>query len=145
MAFIPMHQAPGDDDTTEITEIRGRMHQPSRVAAHLGSPEKASGILQRRELVLGLRLHSLILGAAAGTPIVGIDYDPKIRGFMEQAEAEDYLTGVKDPPEALIRQMEKALDNRTSMQRKILTSCKRMRAKIIEESHRIPEITNRER
>ena len=93
-----MHQAPGDDDTTEITEIRGRMHQPSRVAAHLGSPEKASGILQRMELVLGLRLHSLILGAAAGTPIVGIDYDPKIRGFMEQAGAEDYLIGVMDPP-----------------------------------------------
>jgi polysaccharide pyruvyl transferase WcaK-like protein len=143
--FIPMHQAPGDDDTAEITEIRGLMHQPSRVAAHPGSPEKALGILQRMELVLGLRLHSLILGAAAWTPVVGIDYDPKIRGFMEQAEAEDYLTGVRDTPEALTRQIADALDSHTTITRKLLKNCERMKTLIKQESNRIPEITNRER
>ena len=144
VVYIPMHQAPGDDDTAEIAEIRGMMNEASAVAMYPDSPEKARRILRRMELVIGLRLHSLILGAAAGVPIVGIDYDPKIRGFMEYAGAEDYLSGVEDPPEALIRQMEKALDNRTSLKHRLLGRCERMQAKIIEESQRIAEIINRE-
>ncbi len=34
------------------------------------------------ELVVGMRLHSLILGALSGTPIAGISYDPKVDGFL---------------------------------------------------------------
>ena len=143
VVFIPMHQAQGDDDTAEITEIRGMMHQPSTVAAHPGTPEKAMGILQGMELVLGLRLHSLILAAAAGVPIAGIDYDPKIRGFMERAGAGDYLTGVEDPPEALTRQMTKAFDNRAHLKSKLRENCERMRALINRESQRIHDIIPR--
>ena len=143
--FVPMHRAQRDDDTAEITEIRGMMDETPASTLYPGSPQKAMGILGRMELVLGLRLHSLILAATAGVPIVGIDHDPKIRGFMEHAGAEDYLSGVDDPPEALIRQMEKALDNRTSTKRRLLDSCQRMRARIIDESQRIAEIINRER
>ncbi|MCW3990684.1 MAG: polysaccharide pyruvyl transferase family protein [Candidatus Bathyarchaeota archaeon] len=145
VVFIPMHQAPGDDDTAEITKIREMMNETSAVTVYPGSPQKAMWILGRMKLVLGLRLHSLILAATAGVPIVGINHDPKIRGFMEHAGTEDYLSGVEDPPEALIHQIEKALDNRTSMKRRLLDSCERMRAKIIDESQRIAEIINRER
>jgi len=144
VVFIPMHQTPGDDDTAEITKIREMMNETSAVTVYPGSPQKALWILRRMELVLGLRLHSLILAATAGVPIVGIDHDPKIRGFMEYAGAEDYLSGVEDPPEALIHQIEKALDNRTSMKRRLLDSCERMRAKINEEAQHIAEIINRE-
>ena len=98
VVFIPMHQAPGDDDTAEITQIRGMMKQPSTVASHPGSPEKTMGILRGMGLIIGLRLHSLIRGAAAGTPIVGIEHDPKIRGFMEQAGVREYICEVESPP-----------------------------------------------
>jgi len=144
VVFVPMHKAQGDDDTAEIAEIRGRLNETSAVAVYLGSPQKALEILGRMELVLGLRLHSLILAATAGVPIVGIDYDPKIRGFMEHAGAEDYLSGVEDSPEALMHRVEKALDNRKSMKRRLLGSCERMRAKINEEAQHIAEIINRE-
>ena len=143
VVFIPMHQAPGDDDTAEITEIRGMMHQPSTAAPHPGSPEKTMGILQRMELILGLRLHSLILGAATGVPIVGIDYDPKIRGFMEHAGAEDYLGEIEAPAGALIRQIQKALDNRTRLRSRLTENCERMRALINQETQRIPDIIDR--
>lgn len=145
VVFIPMHRAPGDDDTAEITEITEMMNETPALTAHPGSPQKALGILGRMELVLGLRLHSLILAATAGVPVVGIDHDPKIRGFMEHAGAGDCLCGVEDPPEALTRQIEKALDSRTSMKRRLRDNCERMRAKIMEESQRIAEIVQRER
>jgi len=144
VVFIPMHQAPGDDDTAEIAEIRGRMKETSTVVKNVESPERAMELLGRMNAVFGMRLHSLMLAAMEGTPIVSVDYDPKIRGFMEHAGAEDYLSGLEDPPEALIRQIEKALDNHTSLKQRLLDSCERMRAKIIEEAHRIAEIINRE-
>jgi polysaccharide pyruvyl transferase WcaK-like protein len=121
------------------------MNEIPTLTVYPGSPQEVLRILGRMERVLGLRLHSLILAATAGVPIVGIDHDPKIRGFMEHTGAEEYLCGVENLPEALRRQMEKALDNRTSMKRILLDSCERMRAKILEESQRIAEIINRER
>ena len=121
------------------------MNEIPTLTVYPGSSQEVLRILGRMERVLGLRLHSLILAATAGVPIVGIDHDPKIRGFMEHAGAEDYLSGVEDSPEELIRQIEKALDNRTSMKRRLLDSCERMRVKIMEEARRIAEIIARER
>ena len=145
VVFVPMHRAPGDDDIAEITKIREMMDETPALTAYPGTPQKALGILGKMELVLGLRLHSLILAATAGVPLVAIDHDPKIRGFMEHAGAEDYLSGVEDSPEELTRQIEKALDNRSSMKRRLRDSCERMRAKIMEEAQRIAEIVNGER
>lgn len=36
------------------------------------------------DLFFGMRLHSLILSSAAGTPAIGIAYAPKVKSFMSQ-------------------------------------------------------------
>lgn len=44
-------------------------------------PQDLKGILGEFSLIIGMRLHSLILGASMGTPIIGISYDPKVSHF----------------------------------------------------------------
>jgi polysaccharide pyruvyl transferase WcaK-like protein len=43
------------------------------------------------ELVMGERLHSLVLAAAVGTPFVGLEYRPKCLDFAESVEQPDLL------------------------------------------------------
>lgn len=40
-------------------------------------------IAGRLDLILSVRLHGAVLGAAAGIPVVGIAYDAKVSGFMD--------------------------------------------------------------
>lgn len=39
-------------------------------------------VMARFKLVIGMRLHALILAAVLGTPFVGVAYDPKITRFL---------------------------------------------------------------
>lgn len=42
-----------------------------------------SGVLARCELVIAMRLHLLIYGAAAGKPLLGISYDKKVASMLD--------------------------------------------------------------
>lgn len=39
-------------------------------------------IMRRCDVFVGMRFHSLILASAVGTPIIGLIYAPKVRGYM---------------------------------------------------------------
>lgn len=45
------------------------------------SPQQALDTIAAASQVVGVRLHALILAAAAGVPFVGLSYDPKVSGF----------------------------------------------------------------
>ena len=62
--------------------------------AFTGLPKEASGdprrvhyLLASASYVVSARLHGLILAANAGTPYLGINYDPKVLGFLEETKA----------------------------------------------------------
>lgn len=53
--------------------------------------EDIVGLLQKVDLLIGLRTHTLIFSAAACTPMIGIASYPKIRGFLRTVGQEDKL------------------------------------------------------
>lgn len=70
-------------------------HEGRRLVAMLGEAEMVAprdvselrrALATARAVVSG-RLHGLILGAAAGVPVAGIAYDPKVAGFADELAA----------------------------------------------------------
>lgn len=53
------------------------------------TPQEVMGMMGEMDLVLGVRLHALIFAARSGIPLVGIPYDPKVRGFLRLCGLEE--------------------------------------------------------
>jgi polysaccharide pyruvyl transferase CsaB len=50
-------------------------------------PQVALDAIAASGFVIGVRLHAVILAAAAGVPFAGVAYDPKVQGFCSDAGA----------------------------------------------------------
>jgi polysaccharide pyruvyl transferase WcaK-like protein len=47
-------------------------------------------VLQRCGLLVGMRFHSIVLASSVETPVVGLIYAPKVRGYLRLLKCEDY-------------------------------------------------------
>ncbi|MDB5044525.1 MAG: polysaccharide pyruvyl transferase [Deinococcus sp.] len=57
-------------------------------------PQVALDAIAASGFVIGVRLHAVILAAAAGVPFVGVAYDPKVQGFCADAGAPFHPTAL---------------------------------------------------
>ncbi|SMB89462.1 polysaccharide pyruvyl transferase CsaB [Deinococcus hopiensis] len=55
-------------------------------------PQVALDAIASSGFVIGVRLHAVILAAAAGVPFAGVAYDPKVQGFCDDAGAPAHPT-----------------------------------------------------
>lgn len=141
VVFLPFHTVRPDDDRTEITRIRNLMkHRDVTVLEHPGTPMKAMKILGKARLVLGLRLHSLILAASQGVPVASMDYDIKIRGFMELAGVLDCLSHLDEGLFDLENRVGSTLDRHERYSRILEHSCEQMRRRIMSEAVRLANL-----
>ena len=85
--FIPM-QAPDDYqflDGLDFSSLQG-----CRVEEAL-SIQEVFALTGEMDLVIGMRLHALIMATAQGVPSVGLSYDPKVDDFMASIDNPDYF------------------------------------------------------
>ncbi len=80
--FLPMQKP---DDETISRRIVSRMKHPACILSETCGPEMLMAICGHMELLVGMRLHSLIYAANMGTPMAGIVYEPKVSSFLEEA------------------------------------------------------------
>ena len=78
-----MALSPSDQEAVHTLQKQGRNVQ----LWHADSPEVALSRIATAKGVLSVRLHGLILAAAAGVPYSGVAYDPKVRAFLEETGA----------------------------------------------------------
>ena len=69
-------------------ELCNRLSVPGYACQNRYTVEELIGMLGSMELVVGMRLHSLIFATAGGTPVVGISYDVKVDSFIKDIGSE---------------------------------------------------------
>ncbi len=83
--------------------------------------------LKGAKLLIGMRLHALILAALLGTPFVAVSYDPKINSFIKQLLDRPALSVDLIDYQALDNQVMQILNNYQAEQEKLLTAVERNR------------------
>lgn len=78
--FIPMQYPHDQRISLEITDL---MKNKAVVLSKHYGPEEILSIIGQLDLLIGMRLHSLVFAAIAKVPMVGIEYDEKIKSFLE--------------------------------------------------------------
>ena len=120
--FIPMQISMDGELTKEImSKVKG---QKTVILPSCG-PEMLMGVLKKAEFVLGMRLHILIYSAKAGTPVIGLDYDPKVRATMEYL-GQDYIENVEETNvEKLELFANKVMENTDEIRNKLMENSKK--------------------
>ncbi len=86
--FFPMQLS---RDLAISRRIAAKMESPSVIIDRELSVSEMLGVIGLCRMAIGMRLHTLIFASAAGVPMLGIVYDPKIRGTMDYMNQRRYV------------------------------------------------------
>ncbi len=76
-------------------------------------------LMRKCDLFMGMRFHSVVLASAVESPIIGLIYAPKVRGFMRLLDCEEYgLELASLTPEILAEKICSAWNIRKEIQAK---------------------------
>ncbi len=84
VVFLPFHFPRDIAPARDTIKMMRHSEQALLLKQHMNVQEML-GVLSGLHMMIGMRLHSLIMGAVMLIPVVGISYDPKIDGFMKAA------------------------------------------------------------
>ena len=80
IVFIPMHFP---EDIQASRDVVNQMKEKAFLLKENCSPSEAFSIYKAVDVVMGMRLHALIMAAVIEKPLIAISYDPKVNRFMD--------------------------------------------------------------
>ncbi|MDA4127716.1 MAG: polysaccharide pyruvyl transferase family protein [Thaumarchaeota archaeon] len=107
--FVPMRiEDPGDDDRITAHDLQELMThgETVEIAERVPSSQELLDLVAGSDLVIGMRLHSIITAAALGVPALALDYDSKVRRFSDAIGASDWVVGMDEPTPNAIESLE---------------------------------------
>lgn len=134
VAFLPLGGAPDADASTIV--IRRCRSAPVLLPAY--DLDRAAQVIGRAKVLIGMRLHALILAARFGVPFLAIPYDPKVASLCEDLHWP--LPPLWDP---LARQAEGAAARAAELADRLWDERERLRAALEPEAARMRDLAAR--
>jgi len=137
--FIPMRSADnrfdlGQDDNFVIQEIINIVKAKENVFQLKGnySPKELKTLLGQMDLIIGMRMHSLIMGSTMGVPVIGFSILPKFKSFFEMIGQETYLINIKElNSKILLDKITSALSYREQIRKELKVRIKTLQKKAL--------------
>lgn len=78
---------PMDGETCQrlAAAIGGKVLSNSKYLSH-----DIQAVMRRCQLMVGMRFHSLVLASSVGTPVMALNYAPKVRDYMRLLDCEEF-------------------------------------------------------
>ena len=104
------------DDRWAIEIMRRSGHPDLEYLAGYNDLDDTLALLASAELVIGERLHAVVLAAAMGTPFVAVEYRPKLLDFARSIDSEQWVVRT-DQMDRLDAVVDAALDRGPEIRR----------------------------
>ncbi|SEL31324.1 polysaccharide pyruvyl transferase CsaB [Paenibacillus sp. cl141a] len=114
LRFLPFHQPDDLEASQFIADAVGDIFKNGSSISFYREEKQPQDMLRevsRCDMILGMRLHSLIYAANQSVPLLGISYDPKINHFLKRLGSEPVGSSESLDPSVLKDQMLKLLDD----------------------------------
>jgi polysaccharide pyruvyl transferase WcaK-like protein len=87
---------------------------------------KVMGLIKSARFMLAMRLHAVIYAAKAGTPFIGLSYDPKVRGVCE-IFSDKYWVDVMDVADGVLEGLAEDMDvNHDELSQSLISKSKEL-------------------
>ncbi len=108
IVLIPFHYS---EDMAVIQKIKERLGEKVTCIEHKYLTEEMLSIIGNMDVLVGVRLHSIIHAAIMDVPMIAISYDPKINSFMHSINMKAMCSVYDFKSEFFMEEFEKTLNN----------------------------------
>ncbi len=118
-SLVPLFINMSAEDRNVAERVRRKMKRASYILQKEYTPEQLIGIIGRTKLVIAMRLHTLIYASIFGLPVIGLEYDPKVRGYLNYIKQTSICNVEKITAEELKLEIDKIMCNYESEKDKL--------------------------
>ncbi len=106
-------------DLPVAKSLSSKLSCPHEILEAGENGERIICLIKRMSLVVSMRLHTLIFAAGQGVPLVGLVYDPKVSGFLDDLGQSRYLSLEQTGNARLLQLIDEALADQTSLEENV--------------------------
>ncbi len=116
IVLIPFHYS---EDMAVIEEIERRLGTDVFCIKHKYLTNEMLSIIGNMDVLVGVRLHSLIHAAIMEVPMIAVSYDPKINSFMHSVDMKAMCSVYDFKNEFFIEEFEKTITHAAAIKEKV--------------------------
>lgn len=137
VVFIPFHHS---EDLQAIEEIELKLGKKATYIKNKYLTEEMLSIIGNMDILVGVRLHSLIHAAIMGVPMIAISYDPKVNSFMHTLGMKALCSIYDFQSEFLLEEFEHIINKKAYLDEKIKEHIKELILKLNQNEMLIHEL-----
>jgi len=141
--FIPFNKHPKkwfENDLIVGNLLKQKVSKKERfiIIRDVNNPEKVISLFKSADLLVGTRLHSVILGAVAGIPIIGISGDAKVSNFLSTVGLSEFSTypDASRLHEKLLKLFKKIIEDKENIQKILMDRT----SFLVQKAQELPEV-----